>query len=194
MENNNIGCLVMAAGNAVRFGQNKLAAEYHGKSLIECALSAVPQELFTKIAVVTQYDAVAALANSFGFTVIRNSCPERGISETIRLGTAFLARCDAIIYMVADQPLLQKSSVREVVRVWKENPDKIVGAACGEKKGNPCIFPQKYFSELLQLQGDSGGKTVIRAHPDAFLPVEIRAQELQDIDTEESLRKLNAKD
>ena len=36
------GCVVMAAGNASRFGENKLLALWRGRSLIERALAAVP--------------------------------------------------------------------------------------------------------------------------------------------------------
>ena len=191
MEKLKIGCLVMAAGNAVRFGHNKLAVKFKGKPLIVWALEAIPEELFARTEVVTQYNEVADAALSFGFEVIRNSAPEKGISETIRLGTAALSSCDAVIYMVADQPLLQKDSVRKVVRAWEKNPNKIVGAACCGKKGNPCIFPKKYFQELLALEGDHGGSKVIRAHPDALLTVDIGENELWDIDTEEALKQLN---
>lgn len=191
MQNFRIGCLVMAAGNAVRFGKNKLAAEYKGKSLIERTLEAIPRELFSEVAVVTQYEDISEAAHTFGFEVIQNQAPEKGISETIRLGTRALYSCDAIIYMVADQPLLQKASVRKVVSAWEENPGKIVGAACCGKKGNPCIFPRKYFDELLALTGDHGGSTVIRAHREALLTTDICEQELMDVDTEEALNQLN---
>ena len=191
MEKFRIGCLVMAAGNAVRFGKNKLAAEYKGKPLIERTLEAVPRELFSEVVIVTQYEEVSKAAHSFGFEVIWNQAPEKGISETIRLGTEALNFCNAVIYMVADQPLLQKDSVRKVIRTWEENPDKIVGAACRGKKGNPCIFPQKYFEELLTLTGDHGGSTVIRAHPESLLTVDICEEELRDVDTQETLNQLN---
>ena len=39
-----IGCVVMAAGDARRFGDNKLAAVFDGKPLILRALEAVPAE------------------------------------------------------------------------------------------------------------------------------------------------------
>lgn len=191
MEKLKIGCLLMAAGNAVRFGSNKLSVSFRGKTLIERALEAIPRELFSQIAVVTQYKEVADAAAPFGFDVIRNSAPEKGISETIRLGTATLSACDAVIYMVADQPLLQKKSVEKIVQVWRENPGKIVGASSNGKKGNPCIFPGKYFNELLTLEGDHGGSTVIRAHPGSLLTVDICENELRDIDTEEALKQLN---
>ena len=185
-----IGCLVMAAGNAVRFGRNKLAETYRGNSLIHHTLETIPRELFAKIVVVTQYEEAASLARSFGFDVIYNETPEKGISETIRLGTAAMSSCDAIVYMVADQPLLRKASVQNVTEKWMSSQDYIIGAACGGKKGNPCIFPRKYFKELLSLQGDHGGSAVIRAHPEALRTVEIRAEELRDVDTEEALEKL----
>ena len=47
-----LGCVVMAAGNARRFGENKLAARFRGKSLIQRTLEAVPDEVFDTVAVV----------------------------------------------------------------------------------------------------------------------------------------------
>ena len=67
-----IGCLIMAAGNASRFGSNKLAAKVDGKMLIEHALETVPREEFARVIVVTQYDEVLVLARRFGFTVLVN--------------------------------------------------------------------------------------------------------------------------
>ena len=66
MENKpKIGCVVMAAGNARRFGENKLAAQLRGRSLILRALEAVPAEKFDKVVVVTQYPEVMRLAGEF---------------------------------------------------------------------------------------------------------------------------------
>ncbi|MBR4870463.1 MAG: NTP transferase domain-containing protein, partial [Oscillospiraceae bacterium] len=60
-----LGCLVMAAGNASRFGKNKLAADFGGATLITRALRTIPRERFERITVVTQYDEIAALAEEF---------------------------------------------------------------------------------------------------------------------------------
>ena len=86
-----IGCLVMAAGSGSRFGRNKLEAVVDGKSLLRRSLEAVPAEEFAQVTVVTQYDAAAALAEEFGFTVVRNDRPEDGLSRTVHLGTEALA-------------------------------------------------------------------------------------------------------
>ena len=75
-----IGCIVMAAGDARRFGENKLAAKFEGKPLILHALEAVPKEKFSKVTVVTQYPEAEALASSFGFIPVPNPHPDWGIS------------------------------------------------------------------------------------------------------------------
>ena len=83
-----VGCLLMAAGNAERFGENKLlCAAWDGRSLIEHALDAIPRECFARVLVVTQYPEITALAKERGFETLQNWHPERGQSETIRLGT-----------------------------------------------------------------------------------------------------------
>ena len=110
-----VGCLLMAAGNAERFGENKLlCAAWDGRSLIEHALDAIPRECFVRVLVVTQYPEITVLAKERGFETLQNGHPERGQSETIRLGTRALSDCDAICFMVADQPLLRRSRARSI--------------------------------------------------------------------------------
>ena len=185
-----IGCLVMAAGNASRFGENKLAAVFEGKSLIYRALEAVPKELFAKVVVVTQYPQVEELAQKFQFSCIKNEHPDWGISHTIKLGTRAMQECDAILYMVSDQPLLANSSVAQVVESWKKNPTCIVGASHNGKRGNPCIFPKDFFEELMNLQEDHGGNTIIKRYPERLKLAEIDPNELTDIDTPKALEEL----
>ena len=185
-----IGCLVMAAGKASRFGHNKLEAVVDGKTLLRRALEAVPREEFACVTVVTQYDGAAALAEEFGFAVVRNDRPEDGLSRTVRLGTEAMAGCDAIMYQVADQPLLERDTVRREVELFRAHPDRIVGLAHNGVRGNPCIFPRRFFPELMALTGDVGGNVVIRAHPEALLLYETTAVELRDVDTVEALARL----
>ena len=74
-----------------------------------------PARSLPRVTVVTQYDEVLVLARRFGFTVLVNPFPEWGASHTVRLGTEAMADCDAILYQVADQPLLRRESVRAEV-------------------------------------------------------------------------------
>ena len=184
------GCLIMAAGNASRFGENKLTARFDGRSLFSLALAAVPEGLFARVTVVSQYPALLEEAARAGFDTILNDRPEDGISRTIRLGTRAMADCDGILYMVADQPLLRAGTVRRVAEAWQEHPECIAAAAHNGNRGNPCLFPARFFPELCALEADRGGSSVIRRHEDALLLVEAGERELFDCDTKQALEIL----
>lgn len=186
-----IGCVVMAAGNAARFGENKLAAVVRGKPLLQYALDAVPRDAPDAVCVVTQYGEAERLAARYGFQVVRNDRPQEGLSRTVRLGTeALRERCGAILYLVSDQPLLRRESVAALLVFYRAHPNHIVAASHGGRRGNPCVFPARYFDELCQLTGDVGGSAVIRKHEDALLLFEVDERELLDVDTKEALRAL----
>ena len=188
-----LGCVVMAAGNARRFGENKLAAEIRGRSLISRALEAVPGECFASVAVVTQYPGAMELAERFRFTAIRNRHPDWGISHTIELGLAELGDLDGAMFLVSDQPLLKRESVEALLDLWRSQPEKIAALAHGGVRGNPCIFPSRFFRELRQLREDHGGNTVIRRHEEDLILLEVRQEELTDVDTPAALEALGAR-
>ncbi len=186
-----IGCVVMAAGDSQRFGKNKLMIPVDGKTMIQHALDAVPTDRLASVCVVTQYEEIAALAWEYGFLCVCNRHPERGISYTVRLGTEKLQdRCAAILFMVADQPLLLRKSVETLLDSYIEHPGKIIAASRNRVRGNPCIFPERFFPELCELSGDVGGSTVIRRHEEELLLVEVGEKELTDMDTPEALERL----
>ena len=92
--------------------------------------------------------------------------------------------------MTADQPLLRRETVERLIDAWLAQPERIAALAHSGVRGNPCIFPARYFDELLALEGDRGGSAVIRQHPEALLLVEAAAEELADVDTARDLAEL----
>ena len=187
-----LGCVVMAAGNARRYGDNKLAAQLRGRSLILRALEAVPTEAIDSAVVVTQYPEIMRLAGEFHFAAVYNEHPDYGISHTIELGLTGLRDCDGVMFLVSDQPLLRRKSVAALARLWKSHPDSIAALSHGGVRGNPCVFPARFYPELLELTEDRGGNAVIRRHEEDLVLLEVDARELTDVDTPEALRSLTA--
>ena len=190
MRNLKLGCVVMAAGNARRFGENKLAAQWEGKTLIRRALEAVPSELFHSVVVVTQYPEVMDLAGEFSFAAIHNRHPDWGISHTIELGLTALRDCDAVLFQVSDQPLLRRETVASLVRFYLAHPGKIAALGHNGVRGNPCLFPARFFPELMELNEDHGGSTVIRRHEEDLILWEVGPAVLHDVDTPAALAEL----
>ena len=183
-----IGCVVLAAGNARRFGSNKLQVQVDGESLIRRALETVPSGLVT--VVVSQYPEILSLAGEYGFEAVWNDQPDLGLSRSVRLGLERLTDCDGVLFLVADQPWLKRDSAEALVALWAQNPGKIAAMAHGGVRGNPCLFPARFYPELLELTGDRGGSGVIRRHPQALHLLEVETRELLDIDTPEILARL----
>jgi molybdenum cofactor cytidylyltransferase len=191
-ENLKIGCVLMAAGNSRRYGQNKLSVEVAGQPLIRRALCAVPAEQLHAVAVVTQYSEIINAAKEFHFSAVLNEHPELGASRTVALGLNALPDCDGVIFQVADQPLLRRESVAALIALWREHPASIAALCHDGVRGNPCLFPARFFPELLELTGDRGGSAVIRKHPEDILLLEVPAEELWDVDTPEAMNRLLA--
>ena len=183
-----IGCVVLAAGNARRFGSNKLQVQVDGESLIRRALETVPSGLVT--VVVSQYPEILSSAGEYGFEAVLNDQPDLGLSRSVRLGLERLTDCDGVLFLVADQPWLKRDSAEALAALWAQNPAKIAAMAHGGVRGNPCLFPARFYPELLELTGDRGGSSVIRRHEDALILLETDALELADVDTPAALEQV----
>ena len=59
-------------------------------------------------------------------------------------------------------------------------------------RGNPCLFPARFFPELMELREDHGGSTVIRRHEEDLVLLEVDGAELYDVDTVRALEELEA--
>ena len=134
-----IGCIVMAAGNARRFGSNKLDARVEGKTLLRRALEAVPAACFDRVVVVTQYPQGMDLAREMGFLPVENPRPDLGLSHTIALGMAHMQDMDGVMFQVSDQPLLRRDSVERLVAAFRRHPDRLAALA-GETAGEEDSF------------------------------------------------------
>ena len=182
-----IGCVLLAAGNANRFHGKKLLAHFEGKPLLERALEAVPGDMLYKVAVITQDGETRTLAEESGYTVIVNDKPEEGVSRSIRLGMDALEDADAILFLVADQPLMRRESIQREIQLFQRNSDRIVAMGHGERRGNPALFSAALVPELRALRGDGGGRPLL-LRPDCVLVQAGSERELYDIDTRDSVQ------
>lgn len=181
-----LGCVIMAAGASSRFGGNKLLREFLGKPLFACVLDAAAG-VFDKNAVVTGYEPVKVYAEKMGFLPVKNESPELGVSHTIRLGLEAVKDCDGVVFATADQPFLSRDTFLRLKEAFWKEPACIHAVSADGKAGNPCLFPREYFPELAQLQGDTGGKAVIRRHEDRLRLLPVDENELLDCDTPQAM-------
>jgi molybdenum cofactor cytidylyltransferase len=194
-----IAAVVLASGFSRRMGQSKLTLAVGGRTLLERALDAVsgaaplgqrlivlqPEDLHLLDR--TQYPTVEPLANPLA---------AEGQSAAIRLATAQLAAdpgVAAVVFSVVDQPFLQPTVFERLAQAWAEGDGEILVSSYDGRRGNPVLFGRRFFSELQALQGDVGGREILRAHPGDVREVAMpEAVAGQDVDTWEDLQAAQA--
>jgi molybdenum cofactor cytidylyltransferase len=179
-----IFAILMASGFSRRFGsENKLLVPFRGKPLARYTLDLVcGLNCFREIFFITACDQVAALAEDLPVRVIRNRSPEKGRRESIRLGVEAAITAAAIaaadnekgssyyVFFPCDQPLLDPETLKRILEARK--PGCIVEPRCRGRPGNPCLFSDVFWEELLTLKEGEQAKVIKARHPNAIIPIE----------------------
>lgn len=188
-KNNKIGCIVMASGLGVRFGGNKLMADFGGVPMVSHILNKATA-CFTNVVVVTRNEGVLKLCEDNGIKVIFHDLPYR--SDTIRLGVESLSEeVNGAVFCLADQPFLSVETLNKMIVAATAEPDKIWRTTSQGVIGSPNYFPRNLFSELTTLPDDKGGSYVCKNHPKLIKMLEIdNPLEIKDIDTRETYEEL----
>lgn len=186
--------ILLAAGSARRFGSNKLLRPLNGKPLyahgLAALLAAAKMRPAADVTVVSRTPEILAAARAAGAKAVESPLSEQGLSFTIKAALDALeplAEGDYLLFAVADQPYLTAASVAALLE--KAAPPTRGATLCfGEKVGSPTLFSASLAKDLRALEGDRGGRSVLRALGGECLRVQAEsARELEDIDLPEQL-------
>ena len=180
------GMVFLAAGKSSRYGENKLLAERNKKPMYRYLLDQMKSFPMCKKVVVSRFEEILEYARANGMLTAENEIPEAGISFSLQMGLRKLQKeqtdLQGVLFSVCDQPDLKAETIERILEKAFQNPRKIICAGTEGQMGNPVIMDQVYFEELLELEGDVGGRQVIKKHPDQVLICETEKVELKDID------------
>lgn len=190
-----IGAVVLAAGTASRMGRQKLLLPLGCQPLLAHVLAAVRQvKLAGCVAVIGEpRRALACLCRQYGIDSVYNADRLRGQSSSVRLGLSALPPgLDGVLFFPGDQPLVPPSLVRALVRQFAQSGgNSIVVPACAGQGGSPVLFGAPWFGSLAALEGDRGGKSILRQFDQHVVRVEwMQAEAFWDADTPEDYRRL----
>lgn len=177
-------CVILAAGNSTRFQKNKLLTNIGHQPMVIHLFEKIKDIPFDSVCVVTQYEEIRRYALEYGFDAVINPHPSLGISSSIQLGVRNCYESDRILFIVADQPGIQKQTL---LKMFNQKNDHIIACCYQNELVNPMIFPKKYYDELLNLEKDKGGKSIALKYP--VIRIDIHDDERKDIDTPEDLKQ-----
>ncbi len=195
LANPDFAVVLLAAGTSSRLGRPKQLLPYKGTTLIRERVNTVRRAFpeLEQLVVVTGAGREAVLEALKGATFKEafNASFESGMSSSVKAGLgALFSGTGAAFFLLADQPYVSHIHLREMVKRWRENPEKAIAAAYSEIEGVPAIFPKSYFQKLLAVEGDKGARKVLSQMGEAEKMIYHLPEAAVDIDEERHLGHL----
>ncbi len=190
--------IILAAGRSARFGRTKQLLELNGKYLLTHVLEAALASQLDPVVLVLGHDhrhiqrTLAAMLEHPRVQVVVNARYREGQSRSLQAGLRAVDRdCPAAMFLPADQPLLKPATINCLLERFHNSDQDICVPVCDGQYRSPAIFSRQMFDQLLALEGDVGGRKVIRANPGRVLAVDMPdPSDFVDIDCEEDLENL----
>ena len=194
----NIAALVLAAGRSSRMGgPNKLLAEIGGRPLVRIAVEEALASQARPVIVVTghQRERVEAALAGLPVDFVHNPKFADGLGTSLRAGIAALpAQADAVIVCLGDMPQVDAAMIDRLIGAL--DPDKgalIAIPTIDGQRGNPVVWSRRFFSDLMNVEGDVGARHLISRYSEAVVEVPLTGSAaLTDVDTPEALEAVRA--
>lgn len=161
-------CVVLASGFSRRFnaenGDDKLAHTLaSGATVLQQTLT-VYTDVFSQVYVVLrpeQIDAYHPLIRRLDTVVpIPNTAADMGMSQSVIKAVMQVPPRAGWLFALADMPYLKPDTVRRIVHA--ATPNNIVQPRCFDKPGNPVFIGRDFAKQLLELNGDTGARELIK--------------------------------
>ncbi len=186
--------ILLAAGEGRRFGGPKALADWHGRPLVRHAVALARRAGLDPVIVVVGAQALAVQRALAGLPVkvVENPAWPEGMSRSIQAGLRALPReVEAFVLLQVDQPLVRPRWLRQLIAVHQTTGrPMVVGTVNGEPRP-PALFARPLFPALMELQGDQGGRSLIRSFPEAVAQIPVPDPTwVMDFDTPEAYRRI----
>lgn len=204
--------IVLAAGAARRFGRPKQLERWPplgGPTLVERAVGLTVAATAGPVLVVVGNrreaveEALAGPVNSGRVRPVFNPRWEEGqgfsVAAGVKAASGLVPPVEGVLIMLTDQPRLKVETLAALLErfagLGEAGREKILFPVFEGKRGNPVIFGRTFFEELTRLEGDVGGRAVVRKYPQAIIEVAVTDPAIhEDVDTPEELARLSRRE
>jgi molybdenum cofactor cytidylyltransferase len=183
--------IVLAGGGSTRFGEPKQLLDWKGKTLLEHTVQTGLSAGLTPIIVVTgsNHESISSIIPE-DVKVKHNPDWQQGQSTSVKVGVKSLSEdVGGVVFLLVDQPLIPPELILTLRQAHARNQADIICPDAGDRPGNPVLFDRRVFKDLIQLEGDQGGKVLFNRYSPYFINWNDPTVQI-DIDSPEDYQRL----
>ena len=194
-----IAGIILAAGEASRFGMPKQLLDWKGVPFVRVIAQTALRAGLSPVVVVTgaHSQQVEAAVKELDVKIVRNEDWGTGQGSSIRKGVLSLTKrtsrsakeVGGAIFLLADQPQVGTSILHALQEKHAEGLYPIVAPMVIDRRANPVLFDRTTFSDLMHIEGDTGGRAIFHNFRVEYLPWYDDGL-LLDVDTPEHYQRL----
>lgn len=165
-----LGVVILAAGAGSRIGQAKMLLPYEGQTILGHIIEELASLHPASTCLVTgKYrEEIQTSIKTNLVEQVHFENWEAGMAASIIFGMEHIlekeTNLDAILFVVSDQPFLNRHLLFRMVEAFQASGKGIVAAKYQEEFGTPVLFHKKYFDQIRKLAGDKGAKKIVMQH------------------------------
>lgn len=194
--------LLLAAGEASRYGSQKLLAPLADRPLLQHAVDAANASSLAPVVIVLGADAdrIVARIDLGRARIVRNADYATGQASSLRAGLRAVAsdasvadavKADAVVVLLGDQPMVTAALLDALVARQRDTGAAAVMCVQDGRHSPPTLLHRDVWPNIEELRGDVGAREILARRSDvALLPVQRALARLDDIDTPDDLSGL----
>jgi molybdenum cofactor cytidylyltransferase len=187
-----IAGIILAAGESSRFGKPKQLIDWKGEPFVRVVAKTAIRAGLSPAIVVTGANAeeVEMAVRDLNVTIVHNNQWKSGQGSSMREGiSAIPDECGGAIFLLADQPQMNTSILHALKEKHANGLNPIIAPMVIDRRANPVLFDRVTFADLMNIEGDIGGRAIFHMHRIEYLPWHDDAL-LLDVDTPEQYQKI----
>ena len=183
-----VAAIILAAGESRRSGEaNKLLFEAEGSPLVRRVAAAALASRAVEVIAVTGHEAdlIAAALAGLDLRAVHNPDYRDGLSTSLKAGIGAVpeGRSGALV-LLADMPRISAGIIDLLIGRFEEGGKTDICAPVFDgKQGNPILWPRRFFPQLLEVSGDTGGRDLLKQFAAEISTVEVDTADIHfDVD------------
>lgn len=187
-----IAAIILAAGEASRFGEPKQLLQWKGIPFVRAVAQTAIQAGLSPVVVVTGAHAeqVEGAIRDLDVNIVQNQDWKSGQGSSIRQGVMSLPKeVGGAVFLLVDQPQVNTSILHALKEKHAQGLYSIIAPMVIDRRANPVLFGRVTFADLMNIEGDTGGRAIFHKHRVEYIPWHDENL-LWDVDTPEQYKKI----